>query len=229
MALLKYSALVAEARGKLGDAVLSRNQYGAYVRGKGILVDTASDPQLAVRARMIEASQAWRTLTDAQRRSWGDASERATRHNVFGDNAPLTGNAFFVKKYLRALAASVTPPTDPPGDAAPGRILELNFTTLSQSGGIITNATPSGTESWQVAFIWACTNISAGRTFVSSQYRLVSTVPPDTEIVIDITLACQGYFGLLVPGQRAFLRMFFLHITSLTLSAPISTSQIIAA
>lgn len=229
MALIKYSALVAEARGKLGDVVLSRNTYGAYVRSKGVLIDPTTARQLAVRARLTTASQAWRVLTDSQRLAWHDASQRASRHNVFGDQAPLSGNNFFIKKYLRAVAAGVPPPTNPPRDFAPTAMISIGFYSLSEAGGIGVVADPTSTGSDHIAFIWAATNISAGRNFVSSQYRLVYTVPEDTDMATDITAECNAFFGPLVRDQKAFIRIGMLSLTSLSLAGSLTTSQIIGA
>jgi hypothetical protein len=229
MALIKYSALVAEARGKLGDIVLSRNQYGAYVRGKGKLIDPESAAQLTVRARLIAASQAWRTLTDNQRLAWHDASQRATRHNVFGDASPLTGNAFFVRKYLRAIAADITPPTDPPYDSAPTQPTNLHFSSLSVGGGIQVTAGLTELLSTEVCHIWAATNVSPGKTFIASQYRLVYTVPGDQFVAQTITNECAAYFGNLIEGKRAFAKIVIANILSLSHSGSIHVTGIIGS
>lgn len=84
MARVTYGNIVAEARGKIGGVVFSRNTGGAYVRAKVSPVQPRTDAQLNQRSRLTEVSKTWGTLTQAQREAWKSFSIDFKHRDVLG-------------------------------------------------------------------------------------------------------------------------------------------------
>lgn len=84
MARVTYGNIVAEARGKVGGVVFSRNTGGAYVRAKVSPVQPRTPAQLNQRSRMTEVAKTWGTLTEAQRSAWKSFSLDFKKRDVLG-------------------------------------------------------------------------------------------------------------------------------------------------
>jgi hypothetical protein len=84
MARVTYGNIVAEARGKVGGVVFSRNTGGAYVRAKVSPVQPRTPAQLNQRGRLSSMSKLWGTLTQAQREAWKSFSLDFKKRDVLG-------------------------------------------------------------------------------------------------------------------------------------------------
>jgi hypothetical protein len=84
MARVTFGNVVAEARGKLGGVVFSRNTGGAYVRQKVSPVQPRTVAQLNQRSRLTSISKLWETLTQSQREAWKAFSLSARHRDVLG-------------------------------------------------------------------------------------------------------------------------------------------------
>jgi hypothetical protein len=84
MARVTFGNIVAEARGKVGGVVFSRNTGGAYVRAKVSPVQPRTPAQLNQRSRLTEVSKVWGTLTQAQREAWKSFSIDYKKRDVLG-------------------------------------------------------------------------------------------------------------------------------------------------
>jgi hypothetical protein len=84
MARVTFGNIVAEARGKIGGVVFSRNTGGAYVRQKVSPVQPRTPAQLNQRSRLTEVSKVWGTLTQAQREAWKSFSLDFKKRDVLG-------------------------------------------------------------------------------------------------------------------------------------------------
>ena len=97
MATLKFGVIVTGARGTIAGTVFSANKSGPYARGwaKGSNPRTAN--QTAQRARLVDASQAWQSLTDQQRTDWNTwaADPAQEKTNPLGEPYYLSGFQWF--------------------------------------------------------------------------------------------------------------------------------------
>jgi hypothetical protein len=84
MARIIFGNIVAEARGKIGGVVYSRNTGGAYARQKVSPVQPRTNAQLNQRGRLAELSKAWQELTQSQREAWKSFSLEARKRDVLG-------------------------------------------------------------------------------------------------------------------------------------------------
>ena len=115
MALIKMGAWIVDVRGKIGGTVFTKGRSGAVARNKVTPVNPRTSRQSAVRAALGALSQAWRTLTQAQRDAWNAAVSSFSKTNIFGDTVNPTGKNLYVglNTNLEKVSASAiaVPPT----------------------------------------------------------------------------------------------------------------------
>ncbi|MEE8209005.1 MAG: hypothetical protein V3T88_08670 [Nitrosomonadaceae bacterium] len=197
---------VGDLRGSLGGTTASRNTYGSYFRIKVTPVNTNTSAQQLVRQRLANISQAWGGLTANQRLAWIETAPQWSHTNVFGNQSPLTGFNLFVRlnRFLLEIGeAQITDAVQP--TSVPG------FETLS-----LTADTTGG--SWDAAFtpvipatikvlVYATAPLSAGISFVKSEFRLIDTVLTGELTPLDLSPEYIAKFGALPPiGSKSFIR-----------------------
>lgn len=227
MALLKYGPIVSEARGKLNGVVLSRNQYGAYARAVGTLVDPETSWQQRQRANLITASQAWRALTQSDRTGWQAATHLHMRSNIFGDSFELSGHNLYVRTYLRALKIMVTPPSSVPANIPATSMVTVTFRRLNDFPTFALTPEPAEVPQTHTAVIEACNNISPGRLFVKNSWRYVCLITAGEQMTAEISDSVVSRLGPLIANKRAGARLYLIHNASLQASTPIHITSII--
>lgn len=165
MAKIKFGNIVADARGKTGGVVYSRNSYGGYVRQKVTPVNPRSAKQTLVRGLFGGISATWRNLTDPQRQQFIDQAPAYSRVNVFGDNVPLTGSALYQKLNLNLVAggAATINTVGPPLSLEPSG---FDSVTISVGGPTANLVNLAATGADDVIIISATPPQSAGRNFI---------------------------------------------------------------
>lgn len=138
MALVKGSAIIPGLRGSMGNATFVQTPYGTSLRDRTRPKQPDTEGQVAQRARMRAAGQAWRSMTLAQAEAW-----RRYAASVSGQSEwrQASGQHVFTQLAIRFLMVSPTAeiPLDPPtlpfsGDG-------LTFSVERVSGGL--RVTPS--------------------------------------------------------------------------------------
>lgn len=90
---MKYlpGLLAGQLSGKAGNTVASRNKFGSYFRTRVNPMLVQNSYTGAVRANFGGNSQAWRTLTEAQRTGWTALGASISRTNSLGQTYHPTG------------------------------------------------------------------------------------------------------------------------------------------
>lgn len=111
MGILTEGAIVSEVRGSVGSRTFSKNAYGPYVKNKLVQTNPNTAKQRTYRNRVRNAVNAWRNLTEDERRMWKNWALENPRTNTLGKQVVLSGFNMFVSATLnRALVnASVLP------------------------------------------------------------------------------------------------------------------------
>jgi hypothetical protein len=167
-----FGAVVVAGSGKIGGHVASKNKGGAYLRTKVTPNNPQTSYQAAVRDRLASLSQAWRSLTEAQRAAWNGAVSQFKRTNIFGDLKEPSGFNLYQRLNNNILVVGGTVIDTPP----------LPVSTDTYSNLVLTGA--SGTPALSLAFtavagddsgykIFATAPHSAGIKNSNSQYRLI--------------------------------------------------------
>jgi hypothetical protein len=136
MARVKYASLVSDISGSIGSATFQKSLYGNTLRSKPRCRKSGSASQQGIRILMMQCHQAWRSLSDAQRRQWNQFINYSGA-SINRDRAVLlTGHALFLKyNFLRLFAhlAIMTNPVYLPIDPWP-KLYEVAFDENSMVG-----------------------------------------------------------------------------------------------
>lgn len=230
MALIKWGALVTDGRGKIGGQVLSRGRSGAILRNKVTPVNPRSAAQVTARNILTSLSQGWSGLTQAQRDQWNNAVTNFQKTNIFGDLVSPTGKNLHTALNTNLTIIGQSTIDVPPEVAAVTPVL---FDTLTMTTAVPAHEftfTPDPTPNDQTTILYATAPQSAGRGFVKSQYRKVTTIAAAQASPFDFATVYTSRFGALPPeGTKVFLKMIPVLNASGIRGAEASISGIVAA
>jgi hypothetical protein len=141
MAKILFGNMIADARGKLGGIVYSRNTAGAYARQKVSPVQPSTVGQLNQRARLTTQTKAWGRLTSAQREAWKSFSLTHKSVDIFGLAKQRTAQQMFMFLNLALSSNGLATINDPPVDLA---VLALTSLGLAHgTSGVVQSVTVS--------------------------------------------------------------------------------------
>lgn len=224
---MKFGALVVDGRGKIGGHVASKNRAGAYLRTKVTPVNPNTSDQSGARNRLTTISQGWRSLTAAQRASFNNAVSDFTKTDIFGDVKSPSGFNLYQRlnnNLSNVGAAAIT--LAPLPSAVPTVVigaLSIDVGAGDASELALSGAVPAGTAMQ----IWATPGLSAGISFVKSEYRLIQVEAAASSSPVDIQAAYEAKFGTPVAGQKVFVQIKFVNITTGQASTTQSASTIV--
>ena len=205
MAKVKFTAFMADARGKLNGSVFSKNRGGSYVRTKVTPSNPQTVAQTNVRQRLASFSAAFRALTAAQILAWNNAVSDFLGTNVFGDTTTPSGLQLFVKLNSNLANAGVAQISDPP---SPVGLSVLTSTIASLTNAAFTLSLSAATADEQY-IIEATAPVSPGRLFVKNEFRVITTTVGTGAAIPaqNIFAAYSAKFGAPVTGQRVAVRV----------------------
>lgn len=142
MAKIAFSALVADARGSVGNVTFTKSRQGATARVRVSGGNPQTTDQTLVRDNMTNSSRAWSsTLTQAQRDVWSNAGGLIPVVNpVNGQTSYMTGYNYYVMlshNFVRMNAVGTTRPTAPPATAFVPPTTTASVTSVTTATGVI--------------------------------------------------------------------------------------------
>jgi hypothetical protein len=205
MAKINFGNIVADARGKVGGVVMSKNKSGAYTRTKVTPVNPRTVAQQAARASFGSLSQAWSgVLTSSQRAQWVSYAQTYPRRDIFGNSLTLNGLNMFLSLGAVANLIGVGYYTSPPayGGINP-ETYDPTFTSLTTGLVKITLTGLSGSTAPYV-YVFATKSLPAGRSVTPSDYRYIYSEaepagPPP--VLIDLSAVYLAKFGAPIVGS----------------------------
>jgi hypothetical protein len=229
MAKIKFGAMMVDARGKLGGHVFSKNRGGAYIRTKVTPSNPQTEDQVAQRALLASASQAWKGLTEADRLAWNGAVSQYQTTNVFGDTVNPTGATLHTRLNINVAlvgGAAITVPPLPVGISSPS---ELEVTAGVTSGEIQidwgSGPVPAGVR----RVVEATPLMSPGIYNANNKFRIIATLPAATATGVDVAAQYEAKFGSLVAGQKLFIRVKDINTTTGEVSQQLVAETIVVA
>jgi len=205
MALVKFGMIVTDMRGSLGGHVFTKGRSGAVARTKVTPINPQTSFQQNVRSRLGTVSQTWRTLTEGQRDAWNAAVDNFIRTNVFGDSVKASGKNLFTLININLInigQAQVTEPPVPSVLIAPAlSSLTINIAT-NVFNLIIDNGAPL-----QSVIVYATAPLSAGVSFVKSEFRQIGVLAPQTAGLNDLDGLYRAKFGAPIAFQKVFVKV----------------------
>lgn len=211
LALIKFSGIIAEARGSLAGTVFSRNTAGSYMRQKVSPVQPRTPAQSLVRTLLTAVAQAWRGLSEANRLAWNTVAETFSNVNVYGDNVPLTGFGLHSKLNRNRQEIDESLLTEPPA--------QTSVEGLTALSAVIDNAEPVQDDRIKIDFapafpatqksiLYATAPLSAGINFVSAEFRKIDVLDDTDVSPLSIGDAYFAVFGEIPPaGTKAFFKL----------------------
>jgi hypothetical protein len=136
----KFGAIVVDGRGKIGGHVASKNKAGAFFRTKVTPINNDTTYQNLVRTIFGSVSQAWASLTFAQRKEWNSAVSKWTRTDVFGDIRVPSGKQLHQRLSTQAQIAGYSAIATVPDVAQmPSNILTAVTLNIGASSSLVTS------------------------------------------------------------------------------------------
>ena len=203
---IKWGALMVDGRGKIGGHVASKNRGGAYLRTKVSPINPQTTRQSAVRSQLTGYAQGFRALGAAAIAAWNAAVANFTKTDIFGDIKTPSGINLYTKLNMNLEQVAGTPLTTPPlpGDvpAVDSIAITADSSPQTLSVAFATSPVPANTA-W---IIEATPGVSAGKSFVKSEYRQIGYLATGATTPSNQLSNYTTKFGSLVAGQRVFLR-----------------------
>lgn len=227
---IKWGALVVDGRNKIGGQVASKNRHGSYMRNKVTPVNPKSASQVTVRARLSGFASGWRGLTAGQRLAWNAAVSDFKKTDIFGDIQNPSGFNLYVKLNSNLANIGVAALTNPP---LPQAVSVFTTGTLAAAAGaqsMSLTVTPAVQPATETIVVKATPGISAGKTFVKSEFRQIGTFTAATAGSYDLAAMYIAKFGPIGPaGVKVFVEVIHINETTGQASQVQQYSTIVAA
>ena len=226
MAKVVFSAIVADARKKVGGNVFTKNRAGAVVRRKVSPVQPRTSAQLQVRASFTALSKSWATLTDSQRAGWNALAAQYPHKDKFGASHTLTGLQMYQKLNRNLATIGLAPISAAPATLSVGFPGALTASAAAGAGTLAITAVVTPPAAAEVPVILAAPQQSPGRTFVGTKNRLLdttqaaATAPPYAEGSKYVAA-----HGAMVAGKK--LNIQLVYINNLTGAKGIPSSALL--
>lgn len=194
-----------DGRGKINGSVASKNRAGAYVRTKVTPVNPNTSYQQTARFTLTQLSQAWRSLTEAQRLAWNAAVSDFQTTDIFGDLRKPTGKNLFTRLNINLTNAGQSIISSPP---LPSQVEGCGLTGLTISVGTPTYEVATvGGAAGITMLVFATPGLSAGVSFVKSELRLIGTFAANASSPVDIETDYLAKFGAPAVGTKVFVEV----------------------
>lgn len=229
MAKVKFTAIVADMRNKLNGNVFSKNRSGAYLRTKVTPVNPQTVSQIAVRNRLTQLSQQFRTLGATSINAWNAATDNFLKTDIFGDKIRPSGINLFVRLNANILGGHGTVITTPPALTASPEINTVSATATAGTPTLSIVVSP-GTVPANTAWIISATGqVSPGKSFVKNLYRNIKVVAAAATSPVNALSAYNAKFGTLVAGQKLFVSVQAIDLLTGLKSLAVSVEVIVGA
>jgi hypothetical protein len=226
---VKWGAIVTDGRNKIGGHVASKNRAGSYFRTKVTPVNPQSTAQTAVRNRLSGISSGWRSLTAAQRAAWNAAVGDFAKTDIFGDLRNPTGFNLYQQLNNNLVTCGESQITTPPEVVAVDAFTSITLTaedsTVAESFSL---AIVPAVEADHLVKVYATPPMSAGISFVKSEYRLIAILPNSQSSPWNGLSDYQAVFGSTgQAGQKIFVRVVQVEENSGIAGISLETSAIV--
>ena len=124
MAVVQYSAIVAQMRGKVGGSVFNKSKNAFTLQKKQQQPKGSRGFQSEVRNFFSRFQRSWKSLTNTQRVNWQTCANNNPARDRFGNLTTLSGYNQFVKASMLAEYAGAALPTSPFTGAAPANSMD---------------------------------------------------------------------------------------------------------
>lgn len=210
----KFGAIIVDGRGKIGGHVASKNRAGSYLRTKVTPANAQTPFQTSVRNLFTSFSQGWRALTQAQRNAWNAAVSNFARTDIFGDIRNPSGLNLYQRLNNVLGSVGVAAIDTPPLPSSVENVILTAITAAVAVPAMTVVFAPTIPANTAVK-VFATPPMSAGKSYVKSDYRQISTLAAATatgESILTEYVAKFGDTGQV--GQKIFVKFVPVNITT---------------
>ncbi len=221
MAVIQYTALVNQIRGKLNGSVMNKARTINTVQKKQQQPKGQRGYQSEIRQDFSYAQRLWKELTPTQQTSWQTAANFNPARDRFGNQVILSGyNQFIKARVFSSYAFTALSFNAYPG-AAPTKVFEISSIlyptfSLSPSGGVefsaLINDYTLGEETGYGFIFDISLPISRGVTSYHGRWCNVTGSPANTGIVTNLAQDMGTYYPMPAAGQRVLWRARIVYI-----------------
>jgi hypothetical protein len=227
---LKFGAIVVAGSGKIGGHVASKNRAGAYLRTKVTPVNERSPAQVTVRTRLSTISASWRDLGAALVAAWNASVEDFKKTNVFGDTVKPSGFNLYQRLNNNLDNIGSAAITAPPVPVAVSVFDTVTIAADDSDHTLNATVTPATLPAGEYCIVRATPPISAGKSFVKSEFRQISVLTAVVGGAIDLSAAYTAKFGAIAGvDKKVFVEFIHVNTTTGQASQPQKVSAVIAA
>ena len=181
MAVIRYTGLVSEIRGRLNGSVLNSSKTVFTIGNSPLPSHTVSEERSLSKARFQKVQERWKLESEGDKASWAVLAANVPNRNRFGEEVILSGYNKYMEASLNAAALNTfiskpinTSPLAPPNFselvAVSANYVEVGPGEFSFS---VTVSIIGGDSSQKRIVAEVSKPISAGVTSFQGQYRLV--------------------------------------------------------
>lgn len=226
---IKFGAIVTDGRNKIGGHVASKNRAGNYLRTKVTPVNPQTTAQTTVRNRLAGISSGWRGLTADQRAAWNAAVSDYAKTDIFGDLKSPTGFNLYQRLNNNLVTCGESQITDPPAVVAVDAFTSLGL--AAEDGTVAESLSMTfapAVAADHLVKVYATPPLSAGISFVKSEYRLIAILPNSDTSPFDALSDYQAVFGSTGDaGQKIFVKVVQVEEVTGIAGIPLETSAIV--
>lgn len=204
---IKWGALVTDGRNKIGGHVASKNRAGAYLRTKVTPMNPNTSYQAGVRNRLSTISAGWSALGAALILAWNSAVELFKTTDIFGDIKSPTGFNLYQRLNNNLIRIGIAPITTPPTPVALPVIITGVLSAVAGGAIKVTFTSDPDITATEIE-VAATPAISAGKSFVKSEFRRIGLMPAIVAHEAVLTTLYNAKFGPVgAVGKKIFVSM----------------------
>ena len=223
MAVIQYTGIVNQVRGKLNGSVFNKSRNANTLQRKQQAPRRQVGQSSRPRNRFSEIQRTWKTISSLQRTQWATAAANNPSRDRFGNLVALSGYNQFIKANLFAAAAGIPQVITPDSNPAPDPLInvsdfyQVDF-SIAPSGvpnldfGVAVDSAYVGANMYIIADIGL--PVSAGVTVYYSRYAFVvaGAMVGFTDLDSDMNLSIRYPFPQ--EGQRVFTRVRVVYVAN---------------
>ena len=214
MAIINFSAVVGDARKKIGGVVFTKGHSGSVVRRKTSPIQPRTQPATTVRSAFTQFAKDWSgALTAAQRAAWNALASQVTKSNKLGNKHTLTGLQLFQSLNRNLSTIGVAEIQTPPASLeveAPGTVTAA-YTSPSPGPEAFTITPSVYPDSAADAAIYAAAPLSNGKTFIGAKYRFIQFNAGPLSSAISILTSYKAKFGSIPAGKQLPVKIAYIN------------------
>lgn len=226
--MAKYKGgLAGTISGTVGGSTFSKD---GTLRNKPNPSNKQTQAQLNQRGLQTLISQAWRSITEANRLAWNSVGAAFSITDVFGDTLPLKGIALYSKLNQNLMQVGSPMIDVPPNPTGGGEAPTLSSLAAAAGAGTLSLAyTPTPQPTGYALQVWATVGKSAGVKFVGSSYKLISIVQPADASPLAMGTDYTDVFGSMIEGTTIFVKVQSINVATGETGSIQTISTVVAA